>query len=193
MIKGLFGKLGLRWFEWLFIGVLVAVSIIGYVLYQKLDVLKEDMAKAEVVMQLNEQKEKQLEDTMELDRAIGYAFHNEQMAAVRDQYRERETVIDTYLATRQYVPKELDLSSQGKKNVADPPPELQEKPSEPPERDRKEVVDSEPVTVEEPRHDTQKPSPDDLDGLQHLVDSMQLAYCRADHAGVDCPTAGSSG
>jgi hypothetical protein len=189
IVRGLLGKLGLRWFEWLFIGMMLTVFTASYYLYQKVGSLKIDLAKAEQAMQYNEQTEKQLVETIKVDRDISYDFFNEQMSLVRSQYQQRGSVIDEYLRTksvRTTVPDRIEPEVETIVELEDPPepdPVVVEAPIvQPPE-----PSNPPPTTVEEKTDAPKEPvKNNDLDALQHLVDSMQFAYCQAKTRGGDC-------
>ncbi len=179
VIKGLFSKIGLQWFEWLFIGLLLTTIGVCYFLYQQVGSLKGDLAEAKVVMKQGQHNEDQLEETIEIDRAINYEFMNDQVSSIREQYEQREQVLDRYLKL---------------KNVKLPPePEPESKPEPQPEPETEITVEPKPTPkptpVKETNHVPQESPPDDLAGLQHLVDSMQLAYCRAKPTDASCATA----
>lgn len=189
IVRGLLGKLGLRWFEWLFIGMMLTVCIASYYLFQKVGSLKIDLAKAEQVMQYNEQTENQLIKTIEVDRNISYDFFTEQMSLVRSQYQQRGSVIDEYLKTKAVkatIPTAVESTVETHmepEESSDPTPTV---------RDVAKVQTPAPccppITTVKEETDAPKESVinDDLDALQHLVDSMQFAYCRAKTRGGDC-------
>jgi hypothetical protein len=189
IVRGLLGKLGLRWFEWLFIGMMLTVFTASYYLYQKVGSLKIDLAKAEQAMQYNEQTEKQLVETIKVDRDISYDFFNEQMSLVRSQYQQRGSVIDEYLKTKAVnattpvtveptveTHAEPEESSDPTQTVRGVPKVQTPAPCCPPIATVKEETDA-------PKESAIN---DDLDALQHLVDSMQFAYCQAKTRGGDC-------
>lgn len=177
VIKGLFSKIGLQWFEWLFIGLLLTAIGVCYFLYQQVGSLKGDLAEAEVVMKQGQHNEDQLEETIEIDRTINYEFMTDQVSLIRDQYEQRDQVLDRYLKL-----KDVELPPE-------PEPKVEPTPQPKPQVSVESEPTPKPTPVKETNHVPQESPPDDLAGLQHLVDSMQLAYCRAKPTDASCATA----
>lgn len=206
LIVGLIKRVGFRWYEWVFVGLMLAVIAVTYMLYQRLDTAQADLVKAEQVLQLNEKKEERMDESMELDRAIGYEFFNEQMELVREQYIDRGTVIDQYLAHKSQVSVEPPIGTRSKdtkrseEDDTDDDPDTDVATQVAPEPPRPKPATPTPKLktpttppAEVANHESTEPTPDDLAGLQLLVNSMQQSYCRAKSNEDNCPTTDSSG
>lgn len=175
MLRSLLPLLGLRWYEYLFIGALAVASIFGFIWYQSYVATAEELAVAtEDVKDLQEELVETAEREI-INQNVVTMINQELVATRHQQTLDREAIVNEYLFYRHDIP---------------------EAPSDDPvEPDPESSADVDPVVSAPPKPASRASAPtakesEDISRarLRQLTDGMRDVYCAAaesDQAG--CP------
>lgn len=162
---------GLQWFEWLLVGVVVAMLGAGYILWNKYDAKTEQLGgiKAENAV---------LSETVK---------YKDASATITDE------VVTSFVQSQTDEKAELE---QSRKGVIDEYIDLATRTDEPPVQSAPVVAKTPPVRQPPPKANTTDRSPGDSDSVTAigaLAQRMHEHYCKAaPERGRDCPAIGAA-
>lgn len=178
-----FRNLGLRWYEWIFMGVALAVVFLMYLMYNSLEATKVKLTQAQVTLEQTAHVQEYRNSLFDIDREIADKYIGGFPELLKAQREARKQLIGGYLILR---PDVIEKTTR--------PPVEPVVETEPEGNSERQVVtvETEPVNTHPPTEtpdDAFNPTPeDDVPALQFMVDGLYDAYCAAQQTDSDCAT-----
>lgn len=185
-----FRNLGLRWYEWIFMGVALAVVCLMYLMYNSLEATKVKLTQTQVTLEQTAHIQEYRNSLFDIDREIADKYIGGFPELLKAQREARKQLIGGYLILRPDAIETPSLSP------VEPVVETKPDPEGIPERPVVTVM-PEPIKVQpktETPDDAFNPPPeDDVPALRFMVDGLYDAYCAAQQTDRDCTTGVSAG
>lgn len=180
-----FRSLGLRWYEWVFMGVALAVVGLMYLMYNSLEATKIQLTQAQVTLEQSAHVNEYRNSLFEIDQAIANKYIGDFPDVLKAQRKAREELISGYLILRPGLTNDV---------IERPVTAIEAPPIDPTVSTvvKPTVVDT-PAAELKPKVETPddafKDTPEaDVAALQFMVDGLHDAYCAAQPTDTDCTT-----